>query len=123
MCGGEDVDTTDSSDSGGEQTASSRLKNLTRQERKAMDREIPWRVITQGPCEHLNQYVEANKKEFASWQSWGTTRPLTEDECGKVVTDPVTKRIIPALNAYPDNTPTSFVELDRASSPNAGQWS
>ncbi|CAJ1369215.1 unnamed protein product, partial [Effrenium voratum] len=51
-------------------------------ERKAMDREIPWRVIMQGPCEHLNQYVE--------------------DECRKVVTDPVTKRIIPALNAYPD---------------------
>ena len=100
---GEDVDTTDSSDSGGEQTASSRLKNLTRQERKAMDREIPWRVIMQGSRERLNQYVEANKKEFASWQSWGTTRPLTEDECRKVVTDPVTKkRIIPARNAYRD---------------------
>ncbi|CAJ1451636.1 unnamed protein product [Effrenium voratum] len=68
-----------------------------------MDREIPWRVIMQGSRERLNQYVEANKKEFASWQSWGTTRPLTEDKCRKVVTDPVTKkRIIPARNAYRD---------------------
>ena len=57
----------------------------------------------QGSRERLNQYVEANKKEFASWQSWGTTRPLTEDKCRKVVTDPVTKkRIIPARNAYRD---------------------
>lgn len=41
----------------------SSLAKMTRQERKAMDREIPWRQIMKADEQTINSYVEANVKE------------------------------------------------------------
>ena len=81
------------------------LASMSRQERKAMDREIPWRVITQEKEEVVNAYVEANLKEYKSWLSWGSIVALSPEETKQVRQDPVLRhRIIPARNAYRDKT-------------------
>ena len=79
------------------------LASMTRQERKAMDREIPWRVIMQEKEDVIHAYVEANKKEYKSWLSWGSIVALSDAEAKQVRQDPVLRhRVIPARNAYRD---------------------
>ena len=79
------------------------LAALSRQERKALDREIPWRVIMQDSKEVIDAYIEANKKEFQSWLSWGSIIALSDGEAKQIKEDPVLKyRCIPARNAYRD---------------------
>ena len=82
---------------------SSSLEHLSRQERKALDREIPWRVIVAGPKEIFDLYVAANIKEYESWLSWACIRPLSEERIHEIKNTPSLKRrIIPARNAYRD---------------------
>ncbi|CAK8996955.1 Copia protein (Gag-int-pol protein) [Cleaved into: Copia VLP protein, partial [Durusdinium trenchii] len=72
-------------------------------ERKALDREIPWRVIVAGPKEIFDLYVAANIKEYESWLSWACIRPLSEERIHEIKNTPSLKRrIIPARNAYRD---------------------
>ena len=79
------------------------LASMTRQERKAMDREIPWRVIMQEDEKVINAYIEANKKEYQSWLSWGSIIALSESDAKQVRQNPVLRhRVIPARNAYRD---------------------
>ena len=90
---------TDSSDD----EKSPTMERLSRQERKAMDREIPWRTILESPPETVELYVEANRKEFASWLSWGCIAPLKADKIKEIKTTPsLRRRIIPSRNAYRD---------------------
>ena len=65
------------------------LASMTRQERKAMDREIPWRVIMQEDEKVINAYIEANKKEYQSWLSWGSIIALSESDAKQVRQNPV----------------------------------
>ena len=79
------------------------LAYLTRQERKAMDREIPWREIMKRDQETIDAFIAANKKEYDSWCAWGSIRPLSAAETDKLLAAPMMKgRIIPARNAYRD---------------------
>ena len=80
------------------------LDTLSRQERKAIDREIPWRkLIADFPTNVIDLYVQANKKEFESWSSWGSVRPVPPDEARKIRADPLLRRrIMPSRNAYRD---------------------
>ena len=79
------------------------MERLSRQERKAMDREIPWRVILESPPETVELYVEANRKEFSSWLSWGCIAPLKPDKIKEIKATPsLRRRIIPSRNAYRD---------------------
>ena len=79
------------------------LASMTRQERKAMDREIHWRVIMQEDEKVINTYIEANKKEYQSWLSWGSIIALSDADAKQVRQDPVLRhRVIPARNAYRD---------------------
>ncbi|OLP99064.1 Copia protein [Symbiodinium microadriaticum] len=84
-----------------ESTGTSRL---TRQERKAIDREIPWRkLMSDYPSDIISLYVQANKKEYDSWMSWNSIRALSPAEATKVKNHPVLrKRIMPSRNAYRD---------------------
>ena len=76
---------------------------MTRQEKKAIDREIPLRTIMASPPDVVDLYVESNKKEYASWMSWSCIRPLSAEEVQKVKSAPsLKKRIIPSRNAYRD---------------------
>ena len=79
------------------------LARMSRQERKAMDREIPWREIMKKDKGTLEAFIIANIKEFQSWLSWESIRALTEAESKAVYASAVLKRrIIPARNAYRD---------------------
>ncbi|CAE7366584.1 GIP [Symbiodinium natans] len=81
-----------------------RATTLSRQERKAIDREIPWRrIIADFPSNVVDLYVQANKKEFTSWTSWKSIRPVPPDEAQRIRADPVLRRrIMPSRNAYRD---------------------
>ena len=95
-------DSSDSSADEGDQKPKD-LTQMSRQERKAMDREIPWREILRRSDEEIQSFIEANKKEYASWLSWGSIRPLSDSEIQRVKQDPtLRRRIIPARNAYRD---------------------
>lgn len=89
----------DSSDSEDDRGKIDSYDKLTRQEKKAMDREIPWRSIMKQGKRVIDKYVEANIKERKSWMAWDTIRPLHPEEARKVMQDPLLrKRIIPARN-------------------------
>ena len=76
---------------------------MTRQQRKAMDREIPWRVIVQGDPKVLQLYIEANKKEYKSWMQWNGVVPVEPKEAKEILSHPqLKKRVIPSRNAYRD---------------------
>ena len=93
----------DSSDDEMQRKEPSSLAKMTRQERKALDREIPWRQIMKLDDETIQSYVEANIKEYKSWMSWGSIKPLSQQRARQVLADPVLrKREIPARNAYRD---------------------
>jgi hypothetical protein len=92
-----------SSDSSDDEETAPSLASMSRQERKALDREIPWRVIASGPDDIRDLYVQANKKEYDSWMSWGCIRPLSPELIQKIKTTPsLRKRVIPSRNAYRD---------------------
>ncbi len=81
----------------------STLAKMTRQERKALDREIPWRQIMKMDQTTIDAYVEANIKEYQSWMSWGSIKPLEKQQVVNIKNDPsLRRRIIPARNAYRD---------------------
>ena len=93
----------DSSDDDAQRKEPSTLAKMTRQERKALDREVPWRQIMKQDKETIQAYVEANIKEYKSWMSWGSIKPLTKQQARDIMSDPALKRrVIPARNAYRD---------------------
>ena len=86
-----------SSDSSNDEQAPS-MERLSRQERKALDREIPWRVILESPPETVELYVEASRKQFASWMS--CIAPLTPAKIKDIKNTPsLRRRIIRSRNA------------------------
>ena len=44
---------------------------------KALNREIPWRLI---PEAERADFIEAARKEWAEWLRWGAVRPVTRSE-------------------------------------------
>ena len=51
----------------------------------------------------IDAYVEANNKEYQSWMSWGSIKPLEKQQIVNIKNDPnLRRRIIPARNAYRD---------------------
>jgi hypothetical protein len=51
--------------------------NLTRAALKALDREIPWRMISEA---EVDAFTEAIAKEWKEWLRWGAVRPATQAE-------------------------------------------
>ena len=95
-----DIETSDSSDDGNQEPT---VAKMTRKERKALDREIPWRTIMRGDATTIDLYVKANRKEYESWRSWGTITPLDDKEADEVLKCPrLRRRVIPSRNACRD---------------------
>ena len=91
-----------SSDTSDDEAAPS-MASITRQERKALDREIPWRTIVAGPADIVELYVKANQKEYDSWMSWGCIRRIPPEMIAKLKATPsLRRRVIPSRNAYRD---------------------
>ena len=80
-------------------------QGLTRQELKAMDREIPWRSILSMPEPYVEKFIEAVNKEAASWSEWQSVEPLSDQQAQQIYDDKeLRKRIIPARACYRDKS-------------------
>ena len=80
-------------------------QGLTRQELKAMDREIPWRSILSMPEPYVEKFIEAVNKEAASWSEWQSVEPLSDQQAQQIYDDKeMRKRIIPARACYRDKS-------------------
>ena len=78
---------------------------LTRQERKALDKEIPWQTILKMDQSSIQAYVEAAQAEEKSWQQFGSVRPLTNNEARAILNDKkLRRRILRSRAAYRDKS-------------------
>ncbi|CAK9008588.1 unnamed protein product [Durusdinium trenchii] len=78
-------------------------KTLTRQEQKALDKEVPWQAILEMNQEDIDKYVDSAKAEETSWQQFNSVIPLTTQEASQVFKDPILKkRILRSRAAYRD---------------------
>ena len=78
-------------------------QGLSRQEQKALDREIPWRTILAMPPKYVDKFLATINKEVTSWLEWNSVEPLTPEQANQVYKDPkLAKRIIPARACYRD---------------------
>ena len=87
----------DDSDSGLDDVAKPPLpaeKKLTRLEQKALDKEIPWQRIMDGPDHVLQAFIKAAQSEEASWMSWQSVRALDAQEANKIFSDSRQRRRI-----------------------------
>jgi len=76
---------------------------LSRKDRRALDREIPWREIMSGPEEIRDEFVKSVSKEEAKWDKWGPVEPVPDDEVDPILEDPMlAKRCIKSRAAYRD---------------------
>ena len=46
-------------------------RNLSRQELKQLDREIPWKEVAALPRATCEKYLDAARVEHANWMRWG----------------------------------------------------
>lgn len=53
-------------------------QGMTRQQIKALDREIPWRKVLEMPPSYVDKFLLAIQKEADSWASWNSVEPLSE---------------------------------------------
>ena len=78
-------------------------QRLTRQEMKALDREIPWREIIRMPSAYVDKFLASIDKEAMSWLEWRSVRPLSSEECKKVLRDKtLSRRILRSRALYRD---------------------
>ena len=76
---------------------------LTRQQQKALDKELPWQFILEQPPEYIDAFVKSAQAEEQSWMKWNTVKPLTAAEVKEIYDSPdMRKRIIGARAAYRD---------------------
>lgn len=80
-----------------------KARHMTRQEKKAIEKEISWREILEQPPENVQAFVEATQKEAASFTEWRSLRPVPPKEAEKILSDPQTKkRIVSSRAVYRD---------------------
>lgn len=65
---------------------------LTRQERKQLDREILWRHILTMLAAYIDKFLAAIEKEAGSWSEWQSVRPLSKEECHRVLQDKLLRK-------------------------------
>ena len=76
---------------------------LTRQEQKALDKEVPWQAIMEMEPHIIQEYVKSAQAEESSWNQFNSVIPLSDEEAKQVFKDPVlAKRILKARAAYRD---------------------
>ena len=99
-----DVERADNSSSD-EDLSISNDRNLTRQEMKQLDRELPWREVWALPTMIREKYIEAAVNEYNGWLQWNSIRPLTQAEANEIYKDPkLRRRILRSRSAYRDKS-------------------
>ena len=80
-----------------------RPDSLSRQESKALEKELPWREIMKMDEESIAAFVESAKEEERSWMSFKSVEPVPTKEAEKILADPATKRrVMPTRACYRD---------------------
>ena len=78
-------------------------QGMSRQELKALDREIPWRRILEMSPSYIDKFIEAVIKESESWATWKSVQPIEEQEANQILADPILqKRVIHSRACYRD---------------------
>ena len=86
-----------------EDLAISNNRDMTRQEQKQLDREIPWRQIVQEDSATFWKYVDSASNEYNGWLEWNGIQPVDPKETARIYADPnLRRRIIKARAAYRD---------------------
>jgi hypothetical protein len=84
-------------------TAIDQEPNMSRKDRKALDRELPWREIVKRGKQEIQLYVGAASKEAAAFDKWQVLRPCSRKECRDIWNDKVMrKRVLRARACYRD---------------------
>ena len=93
----------ESSDDASFTTSNSRTHS--RKELKQLDREIPWRQLTDLPKHQLDAYLEATRVENDNWMSWGGIQPISHREAKRIMGDSkLSRRILKSRAAYRDKS-------------------
>eukprot|EP00913_Durusdinium_trenchii_P014270 g13388.t1 len=101
-------DTTVDSDSGDSNTEQAEWPKhhnpgMSRQDRKQLDREIPWRHILTMPPAYIDKFLAAIDKETNSWSEWRSVKPLSREEAQAVLRDKIlSKRVLRSRACYRD---------------------
>ena len=78
---------------------------LSRLEQKALDKEIPWQHIFNGPKDVLEKFKEAARSEEASWKLWQSVIPLDDKQAKEILQDPIQKkRVLRSRSAFRDKS-------------------
>ena len=81
--------------------ASSKKMNMTRQEQKALDKELPWQVIMDRGNEYIEAFIKAAQDEERSWMTFGSVDPIDPETAAKIMsTAKGRKRILKSRAAY-----------------------
>ena len=85
--------------------ASSKKMNMTRQEQKALDKELPWQVIMDRGNEYIEAFIKAAQYEERSWMTFGSVDPIDPETAAKIMsTAKGRKRILKSRAAYRDKS-------------------
>ena len=80
-------------------------RNMTRQEAKQLDREMPWREVNSLPTMLRDKFIKSAVDEYNGWMSWGGLQPLSQREADRVLKDPILKRrVMRSRAAYRDKS-------------------
>ena len=80
-------------------------RQLSRQEMKQLDRELPWCEIMEMPAAAKDQFVQSATTEYNGWMKWTGIKPISEHEAKKIYASPqMRKRIIKSRGAYKDKS-------------------
>ena len=80
-------------------------RQLTRQEMKQLDRELPWREVMKMAPSAIDQFVQSAVKEYNGWTKWTGIVPLSNAEAQKILDDPsLRRRVIKSRAAYRDKS-------------------
>ena len=83
----------------------SNSRTHSRKELKQLDREIPWRQLTDLPKPQLDAYLEATRVENDNWMAWGGIQPISHREAKGILADAkLSRRILKSRAAYRDKS-------------------
>ena len=84
-------------------TSKAQQPSLTRQQQKALDKELPWRTIMERGGDYLQAFIDATKAEETSWMQYDSVEPLSKAEADKIMASAEgRKRILKSRAAFRD---------------------
>eukprot|EP00435_Cladocopium_sp_Y103_P039269 s577_g10.t1 len=84
-------------------TSTTPQPSLTRQQQKALDKELPWRVIVDRGGDYLEAFIKAAQDEEKSWMKFNSVKALDAKTAAKIMsTSKGRKRVLKSRAAYRD---------------------